>query len=192
VGTLVSDLLAAAKELRSSRMIAGYRKLDLLILDELGFLSVVPDGDQLLFQLCSELHEWVSIIVTTNLRFAEWNTIFKPPSLVWRRHDLGCFSFAHVRTRRLEQGRSPMRMAVTRDETLVQRALLMALRQRQPKTGLLHHVDRGSQFTSHAYRAPLAGWGITFRMSRKGDCHDNAMMESFNATRKGECTDRHA
>jgi putative transposase len=66
----------------------------------------------------------------------------------------------------------------------------MALAQRQPDTGLVHHSDRGSQYTSHAYRTLLASWGIQVSMSRKGDCFDNAMMESFNATLKGECTDR--
>lgn len=81
-------------------------------------------------------------------------------------------------------------MAATRDEGLVQRALRMALRQRQPEAGLLHHSDRGSQYTSHAYRTLLDSWGIQASMSRKGDCFDNAMMESFNATLKGECTDR--
>jgi DNA replication protein DnaC len=76
VATLVTDLLVAAKELRSSRLLATFRKLDLLILDELGFLPVAQDGGQLLFQLCSDLHERVSIIVTTDLRFMDWNTIF--------------------------------------------------------------------------------------------------------------------
>src|SRR5438046_9589176 len=51
-------------------------KLDLVVLDELGFLTFTKDCAQLLFQLCSELNERVSIIVTTNLRFADWNTIF--------------------------------------------------------------------------------------------------------------------
>jgi len=81
-------------------------------------------------------------------------------------------------------------MAATRDETLVQNALHMALLQRQPDAGLLHHSDRGSQYTSTAYRALLYRWGIEVSMSRRGDCFDNAMMESFNATLKGECTDR--
>jgi putative transposase len=81
-------------------------------------------------------------------------------------------------------------MAATRDEGLVHTALRMALLQRQPGTGLLHHSDRGSQYTSTAYRALLESWGIQVSMSRKGDCFDHAMMESFNATLKGECADR--
>jgi DNA replication protein DnaC len=50
-------------------------KLDVLVLDELGFIPFSKDSAQLLFQLCSDLYERVSIIVTTNLRFADWTQI---------------------------------------------------------------------------------------------------------------------
>jgi DNA replication protein DnaC len=73
---LVNDLLLAAKELRSSRFLAQFHRLDVLILDELGFIPFSQEGGQALFQLCSELHERVSMVVTTNLRFGEWDTIF--------------------------------------------------------------------------------------------------------------------
>lgn len=66
----------------------------------------------------------------------------------------------------------------------------MALTQRRPQPGLLHHSDRGSQYTSRDYQALLSAWGIEVSMSRKGDCYDNALMESFFATLKGECVDR--
>lgn len=76
------------------------------------------------------------------------------------------------------------------DERLVLRALHMALARRQPDPGLLHHSDRGSQYTSGAYQALLAQQGIIVSMSRKGNCYDNAVMESFFGTLKVECVDR--
>lgn len=76
-----------------------------------------------------------------------------------------------------------------RDEQLVVAAWRMALEERQPPANLLHHSDRGSQYTGAAYQAELARYGITVSMSRKGDCYDNALMESFFGTLKAECTD---
>ena len=73
------------------------------------------------------------------------------------------------------------------DEGLVERALDQALTRRRPKTGLLHHSDRGSQYTSRAYQLRLEQSGILVSMSRKGNCWDNAVMESFFSTLKGEC-----
>ena len=72
---------------------------------------------------------------------------------------------------------------------LVETALDMALQQRQPDADLLHHSDRGSQYTSEAYREVLTNAGITVSMSRSGSCLDNAPMESFWATLKRECAD---
>jgi putative transposase len=73
---------------------------------------------------------------------------------------------------------------ITRQLTLD--ALMMALRARAPATGLVHHSDRGSQYASADYRAALAIAGIECSMSRKGDCWDNAVAESFFATLKTE------
>jgi transposase InsO family protein len=81
-------------------------------------------------------------------------------------------------------------MAAKREDDLVIAALRMALAQRRPLAGLLHHSDRGSQYTSRDYQALLQAWGIEVSMSRKGNCYDNALMESFFASLKGECTDR--
>jgi DNA replication protein DnaC len=74
--SVVNELLVAQKELRLTRMLAQLRKLEVLILDELGFIPFSKDGAHLLFQLCSDLYERAAIIVTTNLRFADWNSIF--------------------------------------------------------------------------------------------------------------------
>ena len=73
------------------------------------------------------------------------------------------------------------------DTDLVEAALRMALRHPQPFAGLLHHSDRGCQYTSDRYRALLAQHQIAVSMSRAGDCYDNALHESFWATLKAEC-----
>jgi len=65
-------------------------------------------------------------------------------------------------------------------------ALGMALAGRRPKAGLLHHSDRGVQYASEDYQSLLDGRQITVSMSGKGDCWDNAVMESFWATLKTE------
>jgi transposase InsO family protein len=68
-------------------------------------------------------------------------------------------------------------------------ALAMALATRRPTAGLIHHTDRGCQYTAEAYQGALAARDITISMSRAGDCYDNAMAESFFATLKGELID---
>jgi putative transposase len=67
-------------------------------------------------------------------------------------------------------------------------ALEMALTHRRPNGELLHHSDRGVQYASGAYQELLAGHGIEPSMSRAGNCHDNAVTESFFSTLKGELT----
>ncbi len=66
-------------------------------------------------------------------------------------------------------------------------ALRVALGWRNPEAGLVHHSDRGSQYAAGDYRKGLEARGITGSMSRKGDCWDNAPMESLNGTLKVEC-----
>ena len=70
--------------------------------------------------------------------------------------------------------------------SLVLAALQAALRQRQPPKGLLHHSDRGVQYACHEYAAALAAAGLVCSMSRRGNCYDNAAMESFWSTLKTE------
>ena len=81
-------------------------------------------------------------------------------------------------------------MAASQDEALIERAFQMALLARHPPSGVLFHSDRGSQYTSDAYRALLADIGATVSMSRTGNCYDNAVTESFFGTLKGECVER--
>ena len=78
----------------------------------------------------------------------------------------------------------------TLETTLVNRALDVALTHRRPAPGLLHHSDRGCQYTSLRYRSRLADLGISVSMSRKGNCWDNAVAESFFATLKKELIHR--
>ena len=72
------------------------------------------------------------------------------------------------------------------DTTLILKALFMALLQRQPTENLLFHSDRGVQYASADYRNALAQAGLLASMSRKGNCYDNAAMESFWSTLKLE------
>ena len=69
---------------------------------------------------------------------------------------------------------------------LVADALAMAVARRDPPPGLLHHSDRGSQYAGDGYQRLLAARGIACSMSGRGDCWDNAVMESFWATLKTE------
>lgn len=69
---------------------------------------------------------------------------------------------------------------------LVESALVSALNKRKPSPELLHHSDRGSQYASADYRGRLAARGIAVSMSRRGDCWDNAVVESFFGTLKQE------
>jgi putative transposase len=75
------------------------------------------------------------------------------------------------------------------DQSLVSEALGQALNTRGPSLGLLHHSDRGVQYASNEYQRALREHGIVCSMSRKGNCWDNAVAESFFATIKGELID---
>ena len=75
-------------------------------------------------------------------------------------------------------------------DDLTLNALDRALEGRNPAPGLMHHSDRGSQYTSDDYQEKLKARGFVVSMSRKGDCWDNAPMESFFASFKTELGDR--
>jgi len=68
-------------------------------------------------------------------------------------------------------------------------ALQMTLAARHPAAGLMHHTDRGRQYTDVTYRRVLAARDITASLSRAGDCYDNAMAERFFAILKTELID---
>jgi putative transposase len=80
-------------------------------------------------------------------------------------------------------------MRHTLERRLTLAALQMALAHRQPMPGALHHSDRGSQYACGDYQALLAAHRMTGSMSGKGDCWDNAVVESFFATLKTELVD---
>jgi len=71
-------------------------------------------------------------------------------------------------------------------QELARAALTMALEHRRPARGVVHHTDRGSQYAATGYRALLADRGLTASMSRRGNCWDNAVVESFFHTLKTE------
>jgi DNA replication protein DnaC len=73
---LVNELLQAQDEHRLHRFVAAALKLDLVVLDELGFIPFSNQGAQVLFTFCSELYERLPFIITTNLKFADWVQVF--------------------------------------------------------------------------------------------------------------------
>jgi putative transposase len=81
-------------------------------------------------------------------------------------------------------------VSAVNDRHLTIKALEMALKRRCPGVGLLHHSDQGCTYASEDYQAILDARGITCSMSRRGDCYDNAVMESFFSTVKSELADR--
>jgi transposase InsO family protein len=81
-------------------------------------------------------------------------------------------------------------VSAVNDRHLTLKALEMALRRRCPEAGLLHHSDQGSTYASEDYQKRLAAHGIACSMSRRGNCYDNAVMESWFSTLKAELADR--
>jgi transposase InsO family protein len=80
-------------------------------------------------------------------------------------------------------------MSARPDSHLVLDALTMALTHRRPAPGLIHHSDQGIQYSSGVYQARLKTSGLVPSMSRKGNCYDNAVVESFFSSLKNEGTD---
>jgi len=81
-------------------------------------------------------------------------------------------------------------MSTRNNTALVREALDMAVDQRQPPAGLIHHTDQGQNYMAKSYRDRVSDLGMISSMSRKGNCWDNAVAESFFATLKFELVDR--
>jgi len=81
-------------------------------------------------------------------------------------------------------------ISAVNDRHLTINALEMALKRRCPEIGLLHHSDQGCTYASEDYQVLLAAHGIVCSMSRRGNCYDNAVMESCFSTVKTELADR--
>ncbi len=79
-------------------------------------------------------------------------------------------------------------MSERQTTTLVVEAWRMAWAQRRPAAGLLHHSDQGNQYTAGLYRTILTRRGVVLSLSRKGNCYDNAVVESFFSSLKNELT----
>lgn len=76
---LVNELLEAGKERELSRIMQRHARCDLLILDELGYIPFSKEGSELLFQVLAQRHEIGSVMITTNLGFADWTQVFGDP-----------------------------------------------------------------------------------------------------------------
>ena len=106
---LVNELVEAADEGVLSRVVARYARLDLLCLDELGYVKVDPRGAELLFQIITAREERASVAIATSLPFSEWGTVFPDPRLVAAIIDRVTFN-AHI----LETGTQSYRLRTSK------------------------------------------------------------------------------
>jgi DNA replication protein DnaC len=106
---LVNELVEAADERQLSRVVGRYGRLDLVLVDELGYVQIDPRGAELLFQIITEREERASIGVGTNLPFSEWGTVVADPRLVAAIVDRITFN-AHI----LETGTQSYRLRTSR------------------------------------------------------------------------------
>ena len=114
---LVNELVEAADERVLSRVVGRYGRLDLLLLDELGYVQLDPRGAELLFQIITEREERASIGIGTNLPFSEWGTVFPDPRLVAAIVDRVTFN-AHI----LETGTQSYRLRTSKTTARAKRA----------------------------------------------------------------------
>lgn len=114
---LVNELVEAADERILSRVVARYGRLDLLLLDELGYVQIDPRGAELLFQIITEREERASIALASNLPFSEWGSVFPDPRLVAAIVDRITFN-AHI----LETGTDSYRLRTSKTASRRKRA----------------------------------------------------------------------
>ena len=109
---LVNELVEAADERRLSRLVARYSRLDLLCVDELGYVALDARGAELLFQVLTERDEKSSVAIASNLPFSEWGQVITDPRLVAAVIDRVTFH-AHI----LETGTDSYRLRTSRTHT---------------------------------------------------------------------------
>jgi DNA replication protein DnaC len=109
---LVNELVEAADDRRLSRIVARYGRLDLLCLDELGYVQLDARGSELLFQILTEREEKASVALASNLPFSEWGQIIPDPRLVAAIVDRVTFN-AHI----IETGTDSYRLRTTKTRT---------------------------------------------------------------------------
>jgi DNA replication protein DnaC len=114
---LVNELVEAADERQLPRVVDRYGRLDLLLLDELGYVKVDLRGAELLFQIITEPEERASIGIGTNLPFSEWGSVFPDPRLVAAIVDRITFN-AHI----LETGTESYRLRASKTNARRKRA----------------------------------------------------------------------
>src|SRR3981189_649080 len=114
---MVNELIKAPDERGLSPVGAAYGRLDLLCLDELGYVQIDPRGAELLFQIITEREERASVAIATNLPFSEWGTVFPDPRLVAPIVDRVTFN-AHI----IETGTKSYRLRTSKTATRAKRA----------------------------------------------------------------------
>ena len=106
---LVDELVEAQDERRLARLVARYGRLDLLLVDELGYIQLDTRGAELLFQILTEREEKASVAIGSNLPFSEWGQVVTDPRLVAAIVDRVTFN-GHI----IETGSESYRLALTR------------------------------------------------------------------------------
>ena len=181
VTELVLKLAESRKNGTLERLLRDLRSLDLLILDEWGYVPVDKDGSQLLFRVISDSYESKSLILTTNLEFSKCITdITEIPARNGKLYVSAIFDCFDLSVLGLSMG-------TNMKADLCIQTLENALTAYPALEGAIIHSDRGTQYTSESYRQTIREHHIHQSMnSAGGRCHDNARCESMWARMKTE------